>query len=58
MALKLEDAVSIKHTVLSGVVKGAAVDNVTLDMQYLVEYLDNEGEQQSRYFTLAQIEAE
>lgn len=57
MNFTLNDAVSIKFTTLSGVVKGAAVDQTTLEMQYLVEYTDNAGEVQQRYFNTSALEA-
>lgn len=57
MAFKKDDAVKIKHTLLTGVIAGAAVDATTFEMQYLVAYNDNEGEAQERYFLEAQIEA-
>lgn len=57
MALKKDDAVKIKHTLLTGVIAGAAVDNTTFEMQYLVAYNDNDGEPQERYFLVDQIEA-
>lgn len=57
MAFKKDDAVKIKHTLLTGVIAGAAVDGTTFEMQYLVAYNDNEGEPQERYFLEAQIEA-
>lgn len=56
-AFKPEDQVSIKHTMLNGVVKGAALDNTTLTITYLVQYLDNDNEMQERYFSADQIEA-
>ena len=56
-AFKVDDNVSIKHTLLTGVVKGAALDNTTLTIQYLVEYNDNDGEPQARYFSEEQLQA-
>lgn len=56
MALKIEDQVKIKHSPLTGVVKGAAIDQTTLEVQYLVEYTDNEGEPQQRYFNTSDVE--
>lgn len=56
MALKLNDQVKIKFTTLVGEVKGASVDQTTLAMQYLVDYVDNEGQPQQRYFTEAEVE--
>lgn len=57
MAFKVEDQVKVKFSTLEGVVKGAALDNTTLEVQYLVEYTDTAGEQQSRYFKEGEIEA-
>lgn len=57
MAFKKDDTIKIKHSLLTGVVTGAAVDNTTFEMQYLVTYTDNEGESQERYFLENQIEA-
>ena len=51
MALKISDQVKVKFSNLAGEVKGAAIDQTTLAVQYLVEYVDNSGEPQSRYFT-------
>lgn len=56
MDIKLEDPVSIKFTTLTGVVKGAAVDQTTLEMQVLVEYTDVDGEVQQRYFKASEVE--
>lgn len=57
MALKIDDAVSIKHTLLSGVVTGAALDEVALVITYKVKYDDNEGIEQERYFSEDQLVA-
>lgn len=57
MSFKMDDVVKIKFTLLTGVVKGAKVDEVTLDMVYLVEYNDNTGEPQARYFKVDELEA-
>lgn len=57
MSFKLEDQVKIKFTPMSGAVKGASVDQTTLELQYLVEYTDNAGEPQSRYFKASELEA-
>lgn len=57
MTFTLNDNVKIKFTLLTGVVKGAAVDPVTLEMQYLVDYADNNGEDQTRYFAADALEA-
>jgi len=53
--LKKDTPVTIKHTTLTGVVLRPVV--VQDEVQYLVEYKDNEGETQQRVFTDAQIEA-
>ena len=52
-----DQAVNIKHTTLSGVVTGAQVDQTTLEMQFLVEYEDVNGEPQTRYFAASALEA-
>ena len=57
MAFKKDDAVKIKHTLLEGTITGAAVDGTTFEMQYLVNYNDNDGQPQERYFVEAQLEA-
>lgn len=54
---KVDDQVTIKHSTMAGVVKGAALDQVTLSIQYLVEYNDKFGDPQSRYFDGADLEA-
>ncbi|MGI9143094.1 MAG: hypothetical protein ACR2IJ_07865 [Fluviibacter sp.] len=56
MSFKMNDAVNIKFTSLQGAVKGAQVDQTTLDTVYLVEYTDNAGEDQSRYFRIEELE--
>ena len=55
-AFTVENQVKIKYSTLQGVVKGAALDNTTLEIQYLVDYLDNFGEQQQRYFKESDLE--
>ena len=57
MSFKIDDAVKIKFSLLSGFVKGAAIDQTTLEVQYLVEYADNNGETQERYFLASSLEA-
>lgn len=57
MSFKMNDAVKIKFTPLAGTVKGAQVDQTTLDTIYLVEYADNMGESQARYFKIDELEA-
>jgi hypothetical protein len=57
MSFKIDDAVQIKYSLLDGVVKGAAIDQTTLDVQYLVTYTDNVGESQERYFVASDLEA-
>jgi hypothetical protein len=54
---KKDDAVKIKFTLLSGVISGALIDNTTFEVQYLVTYTDNHGEQQERAFYADQLEA-
>lgn len=56
MALQLNDNVKVKFSTLSGTVKGASVDQTTLNVEYLVAYDDNEGIAQQRYFTEDQLE--
>ena len=53
--MKVGDKVTINHTSLSGVIEGAALDNTTLEIQYLVSYDDVNGETQQRYFDSNQI---
>ena len=55
MALTKEQKVSIKGTTLTGVIEGAAVDNTTLELQYLVTYNDVDGVAQQRYFLESQL---
>ncbi|MFM7012543.1 MAG: hypothetical protein ACKO0Z_24970 [Betaproteobacteria bacterium] len=57
MTFTLNDNVKIKFTLMTGAVKGAAVDPVTLTVQYLVEYVDNDGVGQARYFVSDDLEA-
>lgn len=57
MTFKIDDQVTIKCSPLTGVVKGAAIDPTTLEVQYLVAYNDNDGEPQERYFVPAVLEA-
>lgn len=56
MAFKTDDLVKIKYTTLSGViVKGAAVGDDSL-IQYRVQYDDNDGVPQERFFYEAELE--
>jgi hypothetical protein len=55
MALKIDDAVTIKHTLLSGVVTGATLDEIALVITYKVKYDDNDGVEQERYFSEDQL---
>lgn len=55
-AYKVDDQVKIKFTTLQGVVRGAALDNTTLEIQYLVSFNDNQGEAQERYFAVDALE--
>lgn len=57
MTFKKDDTVKIKYTLMTGVIAGAAVDGTTFEMQYLVQYNDNEGAPQERYFHIEQLEA-
>lgn len=54
---KIDDAVKIRFSTLAGTVKGAAIDQTTLAVQYLVDYLDKEGQPQQRYFVADELEA-
>jgi hypothetical protein len=56
MTFKKDDAVKIKYTTITGVIAGASVDNTTFEMQYLVQYTDNFGNTQERYFLIDQLE--
>lgn len=55
MSIAVGTAVTIKFTTLSGTTTGAAVNE---NGAYLVrvEYLDNDGESQERYFEEAELE--
>lgn len=55
-AFTVEDKVKVKFTTLEGTVKGASLDNTTLEIQYLVDYVDRDGEQQHRYFKETDLE--
>lgn len=57
MNFKMDDAVKISFTTLAGTVKGVQVNPDTFELSYLVEYTDNAGEVQHRYFTSAEIES-
>jgi hypothetical protein len=54
MTIAKNTAVTIKHTDLTGTSMGAAI-NDDGDYFVLVEYLDKDGETQSRYFTEAEL---
>jgi hypothetical protein len=56
-AFKPNDSVKIKFSMMAGTVTGAALDDVTLDVQYKVAYKDKFGEDQERYFSEADLEA-
>ena len=56
-AFTVEDKVGVKFTTLEGTVKGASLDNTTLEIQYLVEYIDRDGEPQQRYFKEADLQS-
>jgi hypothetical protein len=47
--------VQIKNSIMQGVVTGAKLDETTLDVTYRVDYTDNDGEPQQRYFTADQL---
>lgn len=51
MAFKVNDAVTIAHSTMTGTVKDAEVDKTTLELVYLVGYTDKFGETQERYFS-------
>lgn len=53
---KKGDLVSIKHTLLSGEVLDAAIGDQA-NVVYLVEYADNDGDTQQRYFEVDQLVA-
>lgn len=57
MSFQIDDQVTIKCSPLNGVVKGASIDQTTLEVQYLVAYTDNDGEPQERYFYPSVLEA-
>lgn len=57
MSFKINDQVKVKGTVLTGTVTGASVDQTTLEVQYLVNYTDKDGEPQHRYFAVSDLEA-
>ena len=54
---KKDDNVKIKYTLLNGVVSGAAIDDVSFEVKYLVDFVDNDGVAQSRYFAESQLES-
>jgi len=56
-AFKPSDSVKIKFSMMTGTVTGAALDDVTLVVQYKVAYKDKFGEDQERYFSEADLEA-
>ncbi len=57
MSFQLNDPVTIKFTTLAGTVKGAAMDFATLQPLYLVEYTDQDGVEQQRYFKADELVA-
>lgn len=57
MAFKIGDQVKVKHTDLSGPIEGAKLDEVNLEIQYMVRFVDFNGEEQTRYFLPDMIEA-
>lgn len=56
MTIAKNTAVSIKHTDLTGMTTGAAINDDGLYL-VLVEYLDRDGETQTRYFDEDQLTA-
>lgn len=52
---KKGDAVRIRFTTLTGVVTGFGTNDT--GFLYLVDYIDKDGEPQSRYFQMDEIEA-
>jgi hypothetical protein len=54
---QINDAVSIRFSTLTGVVKGASIDQTTLAVLYLVEFVDRNGVTQERYFGVDDIAA-
>ena len=58
MALfKKEDKVKIKFTTFEGVVEGAAIDENTFEVMYLVRYTDQNNMEQTCYRDEIQLEA-
>lgn len=53
---KKGDTVKIKFSILEGVIVDAAIGDQA-NMLYLVEYTDHDGETQSRYFEVDQVQA-
>lgn len=56
MAHKIGDSVRLIQPVIQGTVKSAAVDDEA-NLLLLVEYVDEKGDSQSRYFKATQLEA-
>lgn len=56
MSFAIGDSVKVKSTVLRGEVISGAMD-AELNVLYLVEYVDDDGVTQERYFRVAEIEA-
>ena len=56
MSFKTGNNVKVKNSLITGVVKGAAVD-ADANFKFLVEYTDFDGVEQKRYFKLEQLEA-
>jgi hypothetical protein len=56
MTIPVSTAVTINHTTLSGVTTGAVIDD---NGNYLVkvQYIDNDGVQQERFFTEDEVAA-
>jgi hypothetical protein len=56
MSFAIGDNVKVKCTVLQGAIINGAMD-AELNVLYLVEYVDDGGVTQQRYFKVAEIEA-
>ncbi|MGH2501730.1 MAG: hypothetical protein ACRDID_04350 [Ktedonobacterales bacterium] len=56
MMLKAGTAVSVKRTLLLGKVKRLVTVNDGQDLEYLVGYLDHDGVEQERHFSMDAVE--
>lgn len=55
--LTMGQAVRVKFTPLEGTVSDAALNKDTLAVIYKVDYTDNDGQPQNRFFEADQLEA-